>query len=72
MFFVRKVETNGHGAEKDFCKGVAFPIKLRSEFAESGKGGFGGPDVGLVLVLFGSDFVAFLGFYEGDFFEIKR
>lgn len=63
MFFVGKVETNGHGAEKNFCKGVTFPIKLRSEFAESGKEGTGGPDVGLVFVLFGSDFVAFLIFF---------
>ncbi len=66
MFIVGQVETNGHGAEKDFRKGVTFPIKFCSELAEPGKKGIGWPDVGLVLVLFGSDFVAFLNFYEGN------
>lgn len=66
MFIVGQVETNGHGAEKDFRKGMTFPIKLCSELAEPGKKRVGRPDVGLVLVLFGSDFVAFLNFCEAN------
>lgn len=60
MFLVGKVEADGEGAKKDLCKGVTFPIKVRSEFAESGKKRLRGPDIGLVFVLFGSDFVTFL------------
>lgn len=71
MFIVGQVETNGHGAEKNFRKGVTFPIKLCGELAEPGKKGVGRPDVGLVLVLFGPDFVAFLNFYERNYIKIN-
>lgn len=67
MLVVGQFETNGDDAEKNFGKGVTFPIKLGGELSEAGKKGVGRPDVGLVLVLFGSDFVAFLNIVGREF-----